>query len=615
MSRRKRKKKLAQIIPDLLNVYRYFKQDIQKKSGLIAGSFCALFVGVIFRLLEPWPLKFVLDQVFSKQSTDAAESLTLPLSWSTNTVILIVAISVIAIAMMRAAMDYVARVGFFKVGNYVVIKVRDRVFRHLQALPMSFHDNARHGDLITRVTRDVSLLRDVSATAMLPLLGSSMVLFGMATVMLWLNWKLALLSLVIIPLYWLTTVRLGRQIRETARKQRQRESAMATIASEAVGSIRSVKALGLQQKFADDFDQKNNQSQTDDLKASRLSLRLGRTVDILLAIATACVLWLGAHYVLEGKMFPGDLVVFLVYLKRSFKPAQEFAKYTARIAKATAAGERVIKLLEQPLEKDTGDKEVTNANSRIQFENVSFAYDREQLVLKDFNLTIEPGKTVAVTGSSGTGKSTLLALMMRLYKPTSGRIILDGIDISEYKLESLRSTFTTVLQNPLLFAGSIRDNIAIGNQNGLPDEDVIKAGRLAEVDEFALQMPNQYNSHIGERGNTLSRGQRQRIAIARAALSSNPILLLDEPTTGLDETNQAIVGDALIHLGRNRTTVVVTHNLNLASKSDEIVFVEDGQVKQQGTHEQLLQSDGPYRRMFEQQVAKGENAERNSHSC
>lgn len=602
--KKKRKKKLAHVLPDLIKVYRYFWKDIRRKSNLIVTSFVALLFGVVFRLLEPWPLKFVLDEVFKNKDGEIAGTITLPESWSVNTIVLVVAISVVAIAAMRALMDYTSKVGFFKVGNYVVIRVRDRVYRHLQALPMAFHNRARHGDVITRVTRDVSLLRDVTATAILPLLGSVMVLCGMAIVMIWLNWKLAMLSMIIIPLYWLTTVKLGRQIRNTARKQRERESAMATIASEAIGSIRAIKALGLEEKFAGDFDKKNNQSQTDDLKASRLSLQLGRTVDILLAIATAAVLWLGAYFLLDGKMSPGDLVVFLTYLKRSFKPAQEFAKYTARIAKATAAGERVIGLLDRPVEPEAPDAfDLTGVAGGIEFDNVTFCYDKQQLILKDFSLKIEPGQVLAIAGPSGIGKSTLFNLLLRFYKPKSGRILIDGKDISKCTLRSLRGNFNVVLQDPLLFASSIHDNIAMGNP-GASEEQIVAAARLAEVDEFVLEMPEKFDSVVGERSTTLSRGQRQRIAIARAALVKRPIMLLDEPTTGLDETNQSIISDSLLELAKNRTTLLVTHDLRLAARADEVIYIADGCVRERGTHKKLLASGGPYAQLYQQQMTQ-----------
>ncbi len=600
MSRRtrKRRKKFTQIIPELIVVYRYFWSDMRQKLGLILTSFVALFFGVCFRLLEPWPLKFVLDEVFAKPGEfQNARTISLPENWSAQTVLVVVAVAVIVIAALRAAADYKSKVGFFQVGNFVVIKVRERIYRHLQCLPMAFHDRARHGDLISRVTRDVSLLRDVTATAILPLLGSVMVLIGMALVMILLNWQLAAVSLIIMPLYWLTTVRLGRRIRESARKQRQRESAMAAIASESLGAIRAIKTLGLESKFAADFGRKNNQSQTDDLKSSRLSLQLGRTVDILLAISTAGVLWLGAGYVLAGTMLPGDLVVFLVYLKRSFKPAQEFAKYTARIAKATAAGERVIQILDRPVEADSGELNPgQQVKGELEFRNVCFGYDQRQLILKKFNLRIQPGQTLAIMGASGVGKSTLLGLLLRLYNPQSGEILIDGEDVRNFSLAGLRASFSMVLQNPLLFSGTIRENILLGKP--ADEAAVIRAAKLAQVDEFAIQMPNGYDTEIGERATQLSRGQRQRIAIARAALGNNAVLLLDEPTTGLDKSNQRVVAESLLELARDKTTLLITHDFSIAQCADEIVFLNSGQVVERGTHADLIKFSGEYAQAY-----------------
>ncbi len=602
-SKRKKRKPLTRVLPELLRVYRYFGDDIRRKTSLITCSFGALIISVLFRLLEPWPLKFLLDQVIDPQQHQQVSSLRLPATWPPLTVITVIAISVVAIATFRAIADYVSKVGFFNVGNSVVIRVRSRTFRHLQNLPMSFHDQAKLGDLINRVTRDVSLLRDVTATAILPLLGSVLVLLGMVTVMFFLDYRLAALGLVVIPLYWVTTVRLGRRIRDSARKQRQRESAMAAIAAETMESIRSIKALGLESRFAEYFDQKNSRSQKDDLKSSRLSLQLGRTVDILLAIATALVMFFGARLVLNSDMLISDLVVFLVYLKRSFKPAQEFAKYSARIAKATAAGERIINILEtEPEPKSENPEpaatELAFKTTSIEFRKICFGYDQRQLILKDFSLQVEPGETVAITGPSGAGKSTLMNLLLRLYETQSGQILLGDQDTRRMPSRMLRAKFGLVLQDPLLFAGTIRQNIGIAQPDAEP-ETIVAAARLAEVDEFVLQMPKLYDTEIGERSAGLSRGQRQRIAIARAAISNRDFLLFDEPTTGLDLHNQRVVADALLELAADKTTLMVTHDLNLARRADRIVFLKDGQVQASGTHECLLKSCPDYATVFE----------------
>jgi ATP-binding cassette subfamily B protein len=401
-------------------------------------------------------------------------------------------------------------------------------------------------------------------------------------------------------LFWLASIRIGRRIREASRKQRQREGAMATIASEVLGAISAVKSLSLEDKFTQEFSRKNNQSQKEDLKASRLSLRLARIVDILLAIATAAVMWYGANLVLENQLRVGDLVVFLIYLKRSFKPAQEFAKYTARMAKATASGERVIALLaEEPeIQREPGSVSAEGVKGKIEFERVSFGYKSGQPVLQDFDLTIQPGQTVCIVGPSGAGKSTVLSLLLRLYRTCSGTIKIDGRDIREYSLESLRSQMSVVLQSPLLFAASIRENIAVGNPSAT-DQDIIKAAQLAGVDEFANRLGEQYEAPIGELGRTLSRGQCQRVAMARAAVRKAPILLLDEPTTGLDQHNEQAVSRSLLDIARGTTTLMVTHNLALAAQADLVVYLADGSVVQQGTHAELMKQPGPYQSAFQ----------------
>ncbi|MFV2067333.1 MAG: ABC transporter ATP-binding protein, partial [Pirellulales bacterium] len=334
-------------LPSLWHVLRYFSPHIIRQRGLVVRSLAALFVSILFRLLEPWPLKFVIDRIIVPKAAPQWEralglDTLAPGAW-----LALVAFSVVLITLARATADYASRVGFFVIGNRVVIELRDQVYRHLHTLSLAYHHRARSGDLIIRVTRDVSLLRDVTATAILPLLASVMILFGMVIIMFLLEWRLTLLALSTVPLFSITTLRIGRRIRESARKQRKREGAMAATAAESISAIENVQALSLESLFAESFSYRNRTSQKEDLKANRLSARLGRTIDVLLSVATALVLWYGALLVMRGAMTPGALLVFLTYVKRAFKPAQSFAKYTARLAKAAAAGERVIELLEQ----------------------------------------------------------------------------------------------------------------------------------------------------------------------------------------------------------------------------------------------------------------------------
>jgi ATP-binding cassette, subfamily B, bacterial len=599
-----RPQKLQETLPGLWRVFRHFWPWIRRQRPLIAGSLLALFAGIALRLLEPWPLKVVLDCVI--HTGRPARLATTPALEALDPMLLLTlaALAVVVISGLRALMDYYNAVGFAVLGNRVLREVRDHAYRHLQALSLSFHDKARSGDLAVRVTRDVSMLRDVTSTALLPLVANLLILVGMAGVMLWLQWQLALLAMATVPLFWLATARIGRRLQEAARNQRRREGAMAATAAEAITAIKTVQTLSLENVFAEAFSSSNRQSQKEDLKASRLSAGLGRSVDVLLALATALVMWYGARLVLRGELSPGDLVVFLTYLKRAFNPAQDFAKYTGRLAKATAAGERIIDLLERtPEVRDLpGAVPAPALEGVVRFEAVSFGYEPGRPVLEQIDFELRPGQRVALAGPSGIGKSTLASLLLRLYDPTEGRVLIDGRDIREYTLASLRAQISAVLQDNSLFAASAHDNIAYGAP-GATREEVEAAARLANAHDFIRALPQGYDTILGERGVTLSHGQRQRIALARAAVRMAPLLILDEPTTGLDEENERAVLDALERLALGRTTFLITHDLRLAAGADLILYLEKGRVLERGTHAELMQAGRRYAAVYQLQAA------------
>ena len=336
-----------------------------------------------------------------------------------------------------------------------------------------------------------------------------------------------------------------------------------------------------------------------------MSVRLGRTIDVLLACATALVIWIGGNMALKGQMTAGEVVVFLTYLKRSFKPAQEFAKYTARLAKAAAAGERVIEILEQqPTIRDASDAQpAPRFRGHIELNDVVFGFHPEHPILAGVNLTIAASQRVALVGPSGGGKTTLLNHVLRLIDPTSGSVTIDGLDLRSVTLESMRSQTTSVMQDALLLADTIHENIVCARPDASRAE-VIEAAKLANAHQFIMQTPGGYDSLVGERGSTLSRGQRQRIAIARAAIRRAPILVLDEPTVGLDEDSESIVTEALGRLSVDRTTLLVTHNMSLAAQSDVIAFLDHGQVVEFGPHEMLLRQSGRYAQWFTDQIRR-----------
>lgn len=595
---------LQESLPSLWRIWRHFWPYIRKQRGLIAGSFLALFAEIGLRLLEPWPLKVVFDDVLATAPTRDRWGIPAIDALAPVSLLTLAVLGVVAIAGLRALTAYWNTVGFALIGNRVVTEVRHDLYRHLQGLSLSFHTKARSGDLIVRVISDVGVIQEVAVTAVLPLLGNFLILLSMLGVMFWLHWELTLLALVTVPLFCLSTVRLSRRIQEVSRQQRRREGKMASTAAESIGAIKLVQALSLEGTFSQAFSSQNKKNLKEGVKAKRLAASLERTVDVLIAIATALVLWYGARLVLRQVLTPGDLLVFLAYLKYAFKPLQDFAKYTGRLAKASAAGERVLDILEQVSEvRDLpGAMRAPAFQGAVRFEGVSFSYEPGQDVLKDMDFEVYPGQHVALVGSSGSGKSTLASLLLRLYDPVQGGVLIDGRDIREYTLESLRAQLSVVLQDSLLFAASVRDNIAYSAPLATPAQ-IKAAAQLANAHEFIEALPQGYNTILGERGVTLSGGQRQRLAIARAAIRKAPILILDEPTTGLDKQNERAVIEALERLAQGRTTFIITHELHLAARADLILYLEGGRVLERGTHRQLMRTNGWYAALYRMQLA------------
>jgi len=600
---RRRPQTIKESLPGLWRIMRHFWPYLRKQRALIAGSSLALFAEIGLRLLEPWPLKFVFDRLIVTKPIGGLLGIPTIEGLDPMTLLIFAALGLVAITGLRALAEYYNTVGFALIGNRVLTEVRNELYRHLQRLSLSFHTKVRSGDITVRIISDVNMLKDVTITAVLPLLGSLLILLGMVGVMFCLNWKLALFAMVPAPLFWVSTIRISRRIQEVARKQRQRQGAMAATAAESIGAIKVVQALSLEGIFAQAFGSRSQQDQHEDVKGSQLGARLGRTVDVLIVISTALVLWYGARLVLRHALTPGDLLVFLSYLKSAFRPVKDFAKYTGRLAKATASGERVLDLLERvPEVRDLpGAVRAPAFRGALRFVNVDFAYEPGLRVLEKIEFEVNPGQHVALVGPSGIGKSTLVSLILRFYDPVQGRVMIDGQDICDYTLESLRAQISVVLQDSLLFATSVRDNIAYGVPNATAEE-IEAAACLVNAHEFIKALPHGYDTILGERGVTLSNGQRQRIAIARAAIRKAPILILDEPTTGLDEENERVVIEALERLAQGRTTFLITHNLHLAARADLILYLENGGVVERGSHKELIQANGRYAALYRLQA-------------
>jgi ATP-binding cassette subfamily B protein len=577
-------------LPVLWQLTKFFWPQVRKHRALAGASLLALFAEVGLRLLEPWPLKFVFDRLL--------RPVTAPVSWPTAldsldplTLLGWAALALVAFTGLRALAAYWSTIGFAHIGNRVITRLRTQLYRHVQYLSLSFHTKARTGDLVVRVISDV------------PMLAKMLIVIGMVAVMFWMRWELALVALALLPLFWLRALTLGRRIREVAQKQRRQEGDMAATAAESMHAIKTVQALSLEGAFARAFSSESDKSLKESVKAKRLAASLERSVDVLVAVATGLVLWQGGRLVLRGAMTPGDLLVFLAYLRYAYRPVQDLAKYTGRLAKASAAGERVLDLLERvPEVRDgPGATRAPGFRGQVSFEDIWFAYERGQRLLEGIHLQVEPGRHVALVGPSGGGKSTLVSLLLRLYDPQRGQVRIDGRDIRQFTLESLRSQISVVLQDNLLFAASVRDNIACAAPEATETE-IEAAARLANAHGFIQDLPQGYDTVLGERGVTLSHGQRQRVAIARAAIRRAPILILDEPTTGLDQRNERAVLEALERLYRGRTTFLITHDLTVAAQADLILYLDHGQIVERGTHADLMQANGRYATLYRMQA-------------
>jgi ABC-type multidrug transport system fused ATPase/permease subunit len=561
----------------------------------------AMLIETLMSLAAPWPLKLVLDDALGNHKLPAVLEWVHEYGFGRHTlgVALFAGALTIVIAIFSAVATYIDNYFTESVGQYVANDLRIRIYEHLHRLSLAFYDRTQTGTLLSTITNDVATVQNFASASTLGILVDLMTIVGMLGLMFWLNWDFTLVAVAVTPFLLLFVMRFKKAVKEVQREVRKRQSDVVAVVQQGLGSVRVVEAFGRQDLETGRMTDASRASVTAALKARRIKSLLSPVVTIVVALCTGFVLWRGTLLIIAGAMTAGALTVFLAYLSKFFKPVQDLAKMTNTIAQTSVALERIQAILaaDQVIPEHPDAKDPGTVRGEITFEHVAFGYEDVSSVLRDVNFTIKPGQVVGIVGPTGGGKSTVVSLIPRFYDPTAGRVLIDGEDIRNWKLVSLRREVGFVLQETVLFQGTIRDNIAYGRPNAT-EEDIMAAAKLANADEFIARMPHGYDSVVGERGDTLSGGQRQRIGIARALIRKSPILILDEPTAALDTESERLVIEGLERLMKGRTVIMIAHRLSTIRDADKIIVLKDGVVAEEGSHDELMKRAGVYAELY-----------------
>ena len=561
----------------------------------------AMLVETLAALAGPWPLKIVIDYAVGQGPLPAwaAGALGPAIGSQPQTLAAIAGAAIVALAVVGGLASYIDNYYTESVAQWVGNDLRLRIYEHLESLSFGYYDTHETGTLLSTMTDDVSTIQDFVSSSALGILVDVTTIAGMLGLMFWLDWDFTLLVVAVAPILLLAISRFRRAVKSATREVRNHESEILTLAQAGLESVRTVQALGAQDVEHARLAAASGATVAAALHARRIKSLLSPTVSLVVAACTAVVLWRGADNVISGTMTVGGLTVFLAYLARFFKPVQDLAKMTTSVAQTQVALQRIAGILDVDMivQERPDAREPGALTGAIRFEHVAFGYNAEVPVLRDVTLSIAPGTFVGIVGPTGGGKSTVISLIPRFYDPAAGQILLDGVDVRDYVLRGLRRQIGFVLQETVLFHGTIRDNIAYG-RHGATEADIVNAARLANADEFIARLPAGYDTIVGERGSTVSGGQRQRIGIARAFIRDAPILILDEPTAALDAESEAHVIQGLQRLMKDRTVIMITHRLHTLRDAHRIVVLQNGVVAEEGTHDGLLARNGVYAGLF-----------------
>lgn len=575
-------------------------RSAKKHLVLAGGCLCGV---TLMQLVAPWPLKLILDYILLEKPTPPSLAFFREISHGWPLTVLAVLAALIAIiAVMSGTLSYAQSFVTSKIGHHLVFTIRQHLFAHVQGLSLSFHTQTRSGELLTKLAGDTQTLKNAFTDIPLAVAGHILTFIGMLAVMFVLNWELSLIILATMPILVSGLFILNRKILTTTREQRKQDSRMASQLSESLSSISIVQTFGRERVEQDRFKLESTKHLQTGLQTTRTTAAVTRVVSIIGAMSTATTVFFGAWQVLKARMTPGDLLVFVSYMKSLYSPIKDLSKLSAQFSQAMVSAQRIADLLgiEPEIQDHPNAVKANHLKGDIRFEQVSFSYLAGCPVLHELSFKIVPGQRVALVGPSGSGKSTLLHVLLRLYQPSNGTITLDQRNLADYERESLRHAVGVVPQESLLFRASIADNIAYGTEHATR-ELIVAAAQEANAHDFIMGLPDGYDTIIGERGSTLSGGQRQRICLARALVKQPSILMLDEPTASLDHRSAAYVRETIARIHANRTTIVITHHFIGMELFDHILVLDQGRLIDQGTHRELLDRQGLYASLYTQQ--------------
>ncbi|PYL28054.1 MAG: ABC transporter ATP-binding protein [Verrucomicrobia bacterium] len=551
---------------------------------------CLALIGIGLNLLKPWPFKIIVDDFLRAGPTIRPD-------W--RMWLLLLCLALIGIQFLWGIINWSTNYLFVKIGLQALLKLRTDLYSYLQSLSLKYHDARRSSDSSFRVAYDSQSIQTIYNKGFTNIFGAVITLIGTFVIMLRLDWQLTLVSLGIVPLVVGAIYLFAHRIRRQSTSIQEQESAVLAQAQEGLSSIRMVHAFGREDFEVRQFQQQARQSLQANLRLTLTNVNSALVISTLMVVGTAVMYYIGTLHVLAGTLTLGSLLIFSAYLLMLYQPLESLTYTAWAMEGATAGAKRCFEVLDRQDDVVDSPKAIaiSSAKGAIAFQAVSFGYAAERYVLRDIDLRIEPNQIVGLAGGTGAGKSTLLSLVPRFYDPTAGSIALDGREIRQITKKTLRAQIAIVLQDTLLFSTTVRENIAYG-QPDATEEEIIEAARRAQADEFIREMPQGYDSLVGERGGHLSVGQRQRIGIARAFLKNAPILLLDEPTSALDPATESAIMETIKELMRGRTTLIATHRLATIHNLDQIIVLDHGRVIEQGRGPDLIARGGLYAKLY-----------------